>query len=130
MLAGLLVVLTACSGNNSTPAANGNGDSKGKTTTLKFFHRWPNEPRNSYFNYIKEEFEKQNPGVKIEMESVLNDNYKEKIKVLVSSGTSRMSSPPGRTALPKVWSPPAELKILLLCTTLIRTGQKPWFRIS
>ncbi len=86
LLAGLLVVLTACSSNNSNTAAKGNGDSEGKATTLKFFHRWPNEPRNSYFNYIKEEFEKQNPGVKIEMESVLNDNYKEKIKVLVSSG--------------------------------------------
>ena len=31
------------------------------------------------------EFEKQNPNIKIEMDSVVNDAYKEKIRVLISS---------------------------------------------
>ncbi|KZE74826.1 ABC transporter substrate-binding protein [Paenibacillus elgii] len=82
IFASVLILLTAaCSSTNGDQA----GSKDQQTVTLKFFHRWPSEPRNSYFNYIVKEFEKQNPGVKIEMESVLNDSYKEKIKVLVSS---------------------------------------------
>lgn len=84
VITGAMLLLAACGGNDAS--TTNKGDSADKVTTIKFFHRWPNEPRNSYFNYIKEEFEKQNPQVKIEMESVLNDNYKEKIRVLVSSG--------------------------------------------
>lgn len=53
--------------------------------TIKFFHRWPMEPRFSFFNQVVAEFEKQNPDIKIEMDSVVNDAYKEKIRVLVSS---------------------------------------------
>lgn len=54
-------------------------------TTVRFFHRWPMEPRFSYFNQIVADFEKQNPNIKIEMDSVENDTYKEKIRVLISS---------------------------------------------
>lgn len=54
-------------------------------TTIRFFHRWPMEPRFSYFNQMVAEFEKQNPNIKIEMDSVVNDAYKEKIRVLISS---------------------------------------------
>lgn len=53
--------------------------------TIRFFHRWPMEPRYSYFNQVVAEFEKQNPNIKIEMDSVVNDAYKEKIRVLISS---------------------------------------------
>jgi len=53
--------------------------------TIRFFHRWPMEPRFSYFNQVVAEFEKENPGIKIEMDSVVNDAYKEKIRVLISS---------------------------------------------
>jgi len=53
--------------------------------TIRFFHRWPMEPRFSYFNQVVAEFEKQNPNIKIEMDSVVNDAYKEKIRVLISS---------------------------------------------
>ncbi|MCS7460580.1 extracellular solute-binding protein [Paenibacillus doosanensis] len=83
-----VIILLAAACNSSTsggsPDAQAN-DKQADTVTLKFFHRWPSEPRNSYFNSIVKEFENQNPGVKIEMEAVLNDSYKEKIKVLVSS---------------------------------------------
>lgn len=54
-------------------------------TTIRFFHRWPMEPRFSYFNQVVAEFEKQNPNIKVEMDSVVNDSYKEKIRVLISS---------------------------------------------
>lgn len=92
----MLMIQAACSGGSAKPTAatdttqpqttaSTQTTAAPQTTTLKFFHRWPNEPRNSYYNYIVKEFEKQNPGVKIEMESVLNDSYKEKIKVQISS---------------------------------------------
>lgn len=84
----ITTLVTACSQGSSTDGKEAAASGSKKTeasTTLKFFHRWPSEPRNSYFNYIVKEFEKQNPGVKIEMEAVLNDSYKEKIKVLIAS---------------------------------------------
>jgi raffinose/stachyose/melibiose transport system substrate-binding protein len=53
--------------------------------TVKFFHRWPNEPKLSYLNGMIAEFEAANPDIKIETDQVLNDSYKEKIRVLVST---------------------------------------------
>jgi raffinose/stachyose/melibiose transport system substrate-binding protein len=52
---------------------------------IDFFHRWPNEPRKSFYDQKIKEFEDANPGVKINVNSVLNDSYKEKIRVLVSN---------------------------------------------
>ncbi|HRY53708.1 MAG TPA: extracellular solute-binding protein [Spirochaetia bacterium] len=58
---------------------------QGAKTTIRFFHRWPLEPRKSYFDALVAEFERRNPDIEIEMDSVINDAYKEKIRVLVSS---------------------------------------------
>ena len=53
--------------------------------TVIFFHRWPNEPKNSYINSLIDEFEAANPDIDIVADCVLNDSYKEKIRVLVST---------------------------------------------
>ena len=53
--------------------------------TVNFFHRWPNEPKNSYINSLIAEFEAANPDIDIVADCVLNDSYKEKIRVLVST---------------------------------------------
>lgn len=53
--------------------------------TVNFFHRWPNEPKFSYINSLIEEFEAENPDIDIVADCVLNDSYKEKIRVLVST---------------------------------------------
>lgn len=53
--------------------------------TVNFFHRWPNEPKNSYINSLIDEFEAANPDIDIVADCVLNDSYKEKIRVLVST---------------------------------------------
>ncbi len=55
--------------------------------TVNFFHRWPNEPKNSYINSLIDEFEAANPDIDIVADCVLNDSYKEKIRVLVSTDT-------------------------------------------
>ncbi len=52
---------------------------------IKFFHRWPNEPRKSFYQQKAEEFMASHPNVVIETDAVLNDSYKEKIRVLVSN---------------------------------------------
>lgn len=52
---------------------------------IRFFHRWPNEPRNSYFAALVKEFQELYPHVRFEVDYVLNDSYKEKIRVLVST---------------------------------------------
>ncbi|MDX9957076.1 MAG: ABC transporter substrate-binding protein [Clostridia bacterium] len=74
----VLVSFAAAAGSSEQAAVGGK-------TTIRFFHRWPMEPRFSYFNQIVAEFEAQNPDIKIEMDSVENDAYKEKIRVLISS---------------------------------------------
>ena len=53
--------------------------------TVNFFHRWPNDPKNSYINSLIDEFEAANPDIDIVSDCVLNDSYKEKIRVLVST---------------------------------------------
>ena len=53
--------------------------------TVNFFHRWPNEPKNSYINSLRAEGEAAKPDVDIVADCVLNDSYKEKIRVLVST---------------------------------------------
>lgn len=70
------------------------GQTEGTTSTTKtsgqktitFFHRWPNEPKNSYFNDLVARYEKLHPEIKIQMDYVLNDSYKEKIRAQVASG--------------------------------------------
>jgi raffinose/stachyose/melibiose transport system substrate-binding protein len=59
--------------------------SNGDDVVIDFFHRWPNEPRKSFYDQKIKEFEESHPGVTINVDSVLNDSYKEKIRVLVSN---------------------------------------------
>lgn len=54
--------------------------------TITFFHRWPNEPKYSYMVDLVARYEKLHPDVKIQMDYVLNDSYKEKIRAEVASG--------------------------------------------
>lgn len=76
--------MTAC-GNSSKDTASRTTKSSDGKTIIKFFHRWPNEPRNTFYKELVADFESKNPDIKIEMDCVLNDSYKEKIRVLVSS---------------------------------------------
>ncbi|WP_318618047.1 ABC transporter substrate-binding protein [Sporosarcina sp. YIM B06819] len=85
MLLIFIVILAACNADKGNESANsedtvGNED----IVEINFFHRWPNEPRKSFYDEKIKEFMDENPNVKINVDSVLNDSYKEKIKVLVS----------------------------------------------
>lgn len=75
----LSMLLAAC---GSEEEKNASADGK---VEIDFFHRWPNEPRKSFYDEKIKEYMEQNPDVYINVDSVLNDSYKEKIRVLVSS---------------------------------------------
>src|SRR5699024_1713881 len=66
-----------------TAAAGASAD--GETIEINFFHRWPNDPKNAMFKELIARYEEENPNVKINMDCILNDQYKEKIRMIVST---------------------------------------------
>ncbi|WP_078382822.1 extracellular solute-binding protein [Sutcliffiella halmapala] len=79
-----LVLVLALSGCSSSEESNSDGDK----STVKFMHLWPagsSKQHNLIVQDIIEEFEKDNPNVKIETEILSNEQYKEKLKVLAAS---------------------------------------------
>ncbi|WP_209123620.1 ABC transporter substrate-binding protein [Alkalihalobacillus sp. BA299] len=93
-----LLIIGACSdttnsdsstdSNSSSNTDSGEATETQETVTLNFFHRWPNDPHNQYFKDVVAEFEKENPHIKIETEAVLNDSYKDKVRVLLGTSTN------------------------------------------
>lgn len=75
-----MLLASGCSGFQSSGADSGK-------ITLKLFHRWPKEPEKSFFEEAVKEFEDSHPDISIQTEAVLNDSYKDKIKVML--GTSQ-----------------------------------------
>lgn len=78
-----LSIMAGCSSSKSSTASDKD------VVELRFFHRWPNQPKKQYFEKAVKEFEEQHPNIKIKTEAVLNDSYKEKIRVVLGS-----SNPP------------------------------------
>ncbi|MBG9588978.1 extracellular solute-binding protein [Cytobacillus firmus] len=79
----LAAALTACSGNTDT-ASGENGSKK----TIKFMHLWPagsSKQQNQIVTDIIEQYEAEHEDVKVEVEVLENEQYKNKIKVLSSS---------------------------------------------
>ncbi|MBN8199809.1 extracellular solute-binding protein [Bacillus sp. NTK034] len=86
LLIGVLILaaaLTGCSGNTDT-ASGDNGSKK----TIKFMHLWPagsSKQQNQIVTDIIDQYEAEHEDVKIEVEVLENEQYKNKIKVLSSS---------------------------------------------
>lgn len=55
---------------------------------ISLFHRWPNEPRKSFIQERVDQFEKDNPGVTVKVDQVINDTYKDKLKVILGSSNA------------------------------------------
>lgn len=104
MCAGLSCIMamsmTACSGNTtgssspSTAPADSSAAASGDTTAaassgdkkvIKLFHRFPDDPCNSFIEKKVAEYEAAHPDIDIEISSAQNQPYKEKIKVVVGS---------------------------------------------
>lgn len=82
------LALSACGG--SETAENGGGSSENTSSgedviEINFFHRWPNDPKNTMFKELIAQYEAENPNVKINMDCILNDQYKEKIRMIVAT---------------------------------------------
>ncbi len=82
--------LPGCGGNtaNDKSSAQGKEDSgkdSGGKVVINFFHRWPNDPKNAMFQELVKEYMDENPNVTIKMDSILNDQYKEKIRMVVTT---------------------------------------------
>lgn len=104
---GLAAVMTmglgACGGSSSstadspateaaTEAAKEDGGSQTTTAaasqdvkTIKLFHRFPDDPCNSFIESKLAEYESLHPDIKFEVTSAQNQPYKEKIKVVIGS---------------------------------------------
>lgn len=73
----LVLLLSACSGSGKS------GD-----TEIKFMHLWPEGSSKQHYDIVEEiisDFEKENSGVKIDVEILSNEQYKDKLKVLSTS---------------------------------------------
>lgn len=57
--------------------------SSGEVKTIKLFHRFPQEPYNTFINDKIAEYEAAHPDIKIEVTTAANQDYKEKIKVVL-----------------------------------------------
>lgn len=71
--------LVACSSGDSGEASDGD------IVEISFFHRFTDSPNKEYFDGAVKRFEEQNPGVKVNVSSAINDDYKQKINVLMGN---------------------------------------------
>ncbi len=85
MAALMIPVMVACSSGEKEPTETPTETPSGEKVVINFFHRWPNEPRKEFYDVKAQEFMDANPNVEIKIDAVLNDAYKEKIRVLVSN---------------------------------------------
>lgn len=90
MLSVILMVGCSDSGKTSNSTASSNassssGEVKDEKITLTFLERWPNQPYKSYFESVAKEFEQKNPNININIVNALNDDYKQKINVMLGN---------------------------------------------
>lgn len=92
----LLLGLTAAGCGSTNSSSNGSKANDDASTsakpaenkepvTLTFLERWPNQPYKNYFDSVISEFQKNNPNIKINVVTALNDDYKQKINVLLGN---------------------------------------------
>lgn len=89
LVCAMVLSMGACGGSSSSESGEEGSASTTETSSegkevVTFFHRWPNEPKNSLLNDAIAEFEAANPDIDVQADCVLNDSYKEKIRILVS----------------------------------------------
>ena len=80
----MILSMFGCGGGKSEGESADTQADSGKKV-IKFFHRFPDEPYNSFIEEKIAEYEENHPDIDIEIMSAQNDPYKEKIKVLVGS---------------------------------------------
>lgn len=82
VLVAAVLTLAACSGDEEGNASS--GDEK----VIEFMHLWPEGSSKAHNDIVKDiisGFEEENPDVKIDLEVLSNEQYKDKLKVLSAS---------------------------------------------
>jgi raffinose/stachyose/melibiose transport system substrate-binding protein len=77
-----VILATGCASSSS------NEEASGDTKTIDFMHLWPegsSKDHNRIVSEIISDFEKENPDVKVNLEVLSNEQYKDKLKVLSTS---------------------------------------------
>ncbi|WP_174612961.1 extracellular solute-binding protein [Virgibacillus ihumii] len=88
LLSSVLLVLAGCSGSGGGDGESGDGEASADQKTIEFMHLWPEGSSKDHYeivNKIVSQYEEKNPGVKVDLEILGNEQYKEKLKVLSSS---------------------------------------------
>lgn len=76
------MLLAGCS-SDSNESANASGD-----TEIKFMHLWPEGSSKKHYDVVNDiiaDYEAENEGVKIDLEVLSNEQYKDKLRVLSTS---------------------------------------------
>lgn len=86
----LTSLLAGCgsSGSSSAPKSDAApaGDSKAQNVTLRFLHKWPEPDYMDFYKSAIAKFESSHPNIKVEMEAVADEPYKDKIRTVMASG--------------------------------------------
>jgi len=77
------ILLAGCGTTATTAPEDTSNDGP---VTIRFFHKWPEPEQLEYYNYVISEFEKTHPNIKVTMEAVADEPYKDKIRILMASG--------------------------------------------
>lgn len=88
-----ILMLAACGGAGEEQGASGSddsikGDSKENGKTIKFMHLWPEGSSAQHHKIVQDivnDFESENDGIKVDIEVLSNEQYKDKLKVLSTS---------------------------------------------
>ena len=82
LFASLFYLLAGCSDADETSSSK-NGDKE-----IKFMHLWPEGSSKQHYDVVNEiiaDYEKENDGVKVDLEVLSNEQYKDKLRVLSTS---------------------------------------------
>ncbi|RSL32098.1 extracellular solute-binding protein [Salibacterium salarium] len=90
---GLVFLIAGCSGSDESAGGDGDSESSGSdsedTKTIEFMHLWPEGSSKDHYDIVNEiiaDFEEENSGVEVNLEVLSNEQYKDKMQVLSTSG--------------------------------------------
>lgn len=94
-IAMVLTVLAACSNSSGDQMKNASNESQSggnatemETVTIKFWRPNGNDAENAAINKLIENFEAQNPGIKVELENIPYDQYETKLRTALAGKTA------------------------------------------
>ncbi|MBD8067362.1 extracellular solute-binding protein [Bacillus sp. PS06] len=82
------LILSGCSGSGTSSNEPTDSGGDGDKVTLKFMHLWPQGSSKQHHQIVSDivaEYEEANPNVKVQLDILSNEQYKEKLKVLSAS---------------------------------------------